>query len=102
MLSCLFGNFLFGSYWQKLCKSIQGSAQGKEKNSRKAIAALLIANLFTAIAKYASFLSEQEYWMERNWLKDVEPWTVVGGNPAKFIKNRVLKDDGLVSDEANG
>lgn len=28
--------------------------------------------------------------------KDVEPWTVVGGNPAKFIKKRVL------SDEANG
>ena len=25
--------------------------------------------------------------------KDVEPWTVVGGNPAKFIKKRVLKDD---------
>ena len=25
--------------------------------------------------------------------KDVEPWTVVGGNPAKFIKERVLKDD---------
>ena len=24
---------------------------------------------------------------------DVEPWTVVGGNPAKFIKRRVLKDD---------
>lgn len=24
--------------------------------------------------------------------KDVEPWTVVGGNPAKFIKRRVLKD----------
>ena len=24
--------------------------------------------------------------------KDVEPWTVVGGNPAKFIKKRVLKD----------
>lgn len=24
--------------------------------------------------------------------KDVEPWAVVGGNPAKFIKNRVLKD----------
>ena len=24
--------------------------------------------------------------------KDVEPWTVVGGNPAKFIKNRVIKD----------
>jgi len=23
--------------------------------------------------------------------KDVEPWTVVGGNPAKFIKNRILK-----------
>lgn len=23
--------------------------------------------------------------------KDVEPWTVVGGNPAKFIKKRVLK-----------
>ncbi len=22
--------------------------------------------------------------------KDVEPWTVVGGNPAKFIKNRVI------------
>ena len=25
--------------------------------------------------------------------KDVEPWMVVGGNPAKFIKKRVLKDD---------
>lgn len=24
--------------------------------------------------------------------KDVEPWTVVGGNPAKFIKNRVISD----------
>ena len=23
--------------------------------------------------------------------KDVEPWTIVGGNPAKFIKKRVLK-----------
>lgn len=25
--------------------------------------------------------------------KDVEPWTVVGGNPAKFIKKRVIKDE---------
>lgn len=25
--------------------------------------------------------------------RDVEPWAVVGGNPAKFIKQRVLKDD---------
>lgn len=24
--------------------------------------------------------------------KDVEPWTVVGGNPAKFIKKRVIND----------
>ena len=24
--------------------------------------------------------------------KDVEPWTVVGGNPAKFIKMRVMKE----------
>jgi len=24
--------------------------------------------------------------------KDIEPWTVVGGNPAKFIKKRVLKE----------
>ena len=23
--------------------------------------------------------------------KDVEPWTVVGGNPAKFIKRREIK-----------
>ena len=23
--------------------------------------------------------------------KDVEPWTVVGGNPAKFIKKREMK-----------
>ena len=30
--------------------------------------------------------------------KDVEPWTVVGGNPAKIIKKRILKDgDCLVS-----
>jgi putative colanic acid biosynthesis acetyltransferase WcaF len=25
-------------------------------------------------------------------LKDVEPWTIVGGNPAKFIKKRKLTD----------
>ena len=25
--------------------------------------------------------------------KDVEPWTVVGGNPAKFIKKRELRED---------
>jgi putative colanic acid biosynthesis acetyltransferase WcaF len=25
--------------------------------------------------------------------KDVEQWTVVGGNPARFIKKRVLNDD---------
>lgn len=25
--------------------------------------------------------------------KDVAPWTVVGGNPAQFIKKRVIKDD---------
>lgn len=25
--------------------------------------------------------------------KDVEPWTVVGGNPAKYIKKRVIKDE---------
>lgn len=24
--------------------------------------------------------------------KDVYPWTVVGGNPAKYIKNRIIKD----------
>lgn len=24
--------------------------------------------------------------------KDVEPWTVVGGNPAKFIKRRIMRD----------
>ena len=24
--------------------------------------------------------------------KDVQPWTVVGGNPAQMIKNRVLKE----------
>ena len=23
--------------------------------------------------------------------KNVEPWTVVGGNPAKFLKNRIVK-----------
>lgn len=26
-------------------------------------------------------------------VKDVEPWTVVGGNPAKFIKKRVIRDE---------
>ncbi len=25
-------------------------------------------------------------------VKDVEPWTVVGGNPARFIKRRVLRE----------
>lgn len=25
-------------------------------------------------------------------VKDVEPWTIVAGNPAKFIKSRIIKD----------
>jgi putative colanic acid biosynthesis acetyltransferase WcaF len=25
-------------------------------------------------------------------VRDVEPWTIVAGNPAKFIKNRIIKD----------
>lgn len=25
--------------------------------------------------------------------KDVEPWTIVGGNPAKFLKKRILKNE---------
>jgi putative colanic acid biosynthesis acetyltransferase WcaF len=25
--------------------------------------------------------------------KDVEPWTVVGGNPAKFIKKRIIENE---------
>ncbi len=25
-------------------------------------------------------------------IKDVEPWTIVGGNPAKFIKKRIIKN----------
>jgi putative colanic acid biosynthesis acetyltransferase WcaF len=25
--------------------------------------------------------------------RDVAPWTVVGGNPARFLKDRVLSDD---------
>ena len=33
--------------------------------------------------------------------KDVEPWTVVGGNPAKFIKRRTLKDSALMGEGAN-
>ena len=28
-----------------------------------------------------------------NVIKDVEPWTVAAGNPAKFVKKRVLRDD---------
>ena len=24
--------------------------------------------------------------------KNIEPWTVVGGNPAKYIKKRVIKN----------
>ncbi|MCF0187789.1 MAG: putative colanic acid biosynthesis acetyltransferase [Bacteroidaceae bacterium] len=28
-----------------------------------------------------------------NVIKDVEPWTVVGGNPANFIKKRVLRNE---------
>ena len=31
--------------------------------------------------------------------KNVEPWTVVGGNPAKFIKKRALKDGNAVKGE---
>ena len=30
--------------------------------------------------------------------KDVEPWTVVGGNPAKFIKKRELRDSSTDKD----
>lgn len=28
-----------------------------------------------------------------NVVKSIEPWTVVGGNPAKFIKKRVINDE---------
>lgn len=31
--------------------------------------------------------------MRANVVKDVEPWTVVGGNPARVIKKRILDDD---------
>ena len=31
--------------------------------------------------------------MRANVVKDVEPWTVVGGNPAKVLKKRILADD---------
>jgi putative colanic acid biosynthesis acetyltransferase WcaF len=31
--------------------------------------------------------------------KDVEPWSVVAGNPAKFIKKRVLKTDNSQAQE---
>ena len=34
--------------------------------------------------------------------KDVESWTVLGGNPAKFIKKRMLADESaLVHNEDN-
>ena len=33
--------------------------------------------------------------------KDVEPWAVVGGNPAKFIKRRLLKESALMDEGAN-
>ena len=33
--------------------------------------------------------------------KDVEPWTVVGGNPAKFIKKRVLKEQPPMHEREN-
>lgn len=29
---------------------------------------------------------------ESNVIRDVEPWTIVGGNPAKAIKKRVIKE----------
>lgn len=76
-------DYLFGSYWQKLCISIQDTAKGKEKDKRKAIAALLIANLFAAIAKDASFSSEQEFRLvmlvkNEAYLKKME---FIGGKP---------------------
>ena len=33
--------------------------------------------------------------------KNVEPWTVVGGNPAKFIKQRVLKEQPPMHEREN-
>lgn len=30
-------------------------------------------------------------------VKDVAPWAVVGGNPARFLKERVLRDSGTAS-----
>jgi putative colanic acid biosynthesis acetyltransferase WcaF len=29
--------------------------------------------------------------------KDVSPWSIVGGNPAKFIKKRIIKENGYQS-----
>jgi putative colanic acid biosynthesis acetyltransferase WcaF len=34
--------------------------------------------------------------------RDVEPWTVVAGNPARFVKQRVLREVGVRSQEAGG
>ena len=33
--------------------------------------------------------------------KDVEPWTVEGGNPARFIKRRTLTESALMDNGAN-
>jgi len=33
--------------------------------------------------------------------KDVEPWSVVAGNPAKFIKKRVLKEQSPMHEREN-
>lgn len=34
--------------------------------------------------------------------KDVAPWTVVGGNPAKYIKDRIMKDDNTLKTSEMG
>jgi putative colanic acid biosynthesis acetyltransferase WcaF len=43
-------------------------------------------NMGTSIGEFAVVASRA------NVVKDVEAWSVVGGNPAKFIKRRVLAD----------
>lgn len=76
-------DFLFEKYWPRFSLTVQSRVEKKQKRRAKAISALLVINLFSAIAKDASFFAEREFRIvllvkDPDYLKKME---LVGGKP---------------------
>lgn len=77
-------DYLFADYWPKFsAATIDKSDDAKVRQNKKAFAALLVVNLFGAMAKDASFVAEKEFRIimlakKSECLKNIE---LIGGKP---------------------